>query len=207
MKPRVVITGLGAVTPLANSMVETWNGLLAGKSGVAPVRDIDTEGLATTIAAQVKDLDAEPFIDKKMLRRLDPSEVFCLVASQMAIDDSGIDLEKVDKERCGVVTGSGIGGIQTLEAQHRTMMDRGAGKVSPFFVPMMIIDMCAGMTAMRFGFRGPNYSTVSACASSAHALADAFRIIQRGEADLMLSGGAEAAITKLSMAGFCAARA
>jgi len=207
MKTRVVITGLGAVTPLGLNFEDTWKNLLAGKSGVNKVTSFPTDGLSTTIAAQVKDFDPEQFIDRKTLRRMDTNEQYCVAAAQMAYDDAGLDQNNLDLDRCGVVTGSGIGGIKTFENQHNTMLERGAGRVSPFFIPMMIIDMGAGMVAMRFGFRGPNYATVSACASSAHAICDAFRIIQRGEADLMITGGAESAITQLSMAGFCAARA
>ncbi|MFH1700254.1 MAG: beta-ketoacyl-ACP synthase II [Candidatus Zixiibacteriota bacterium] len=209
MKTRVVITGLGAVTPLANSFNETWKLLLEGKSGVDTVTNFSTEGLPTTIAAEIKGLDAEKYIDKKALRRMDPNELYAIVASQMAYDDAGFkeDGEGLDLDRCGVVLGSGIGGIQTLEAQHLALNEHGPKRVSPFFIPMIIIDMCAGMAAMRFKFRGPNYSTVSACASAAHAIADAYRIIQRGEADVMITGGSEAAITRLSMAGFCSAKA
>lgn len=207
MKTRVVVTGLGAVTPLGNTVDELWKGLLEGKSGAGPISSFSTEGLSTTIAAQVKGFQPEEYIDKKTLRRLDASEQFCIVASQMAYDDAGLNGDVIDPDRCGAVIGSGIGGIKTFEDQHRVLMERGAKRVSPFFIPMMIIDMCAGMVAMRFNFRGPNYGTVSACASSAHALADAFRIIQRGEADVVLSGGSESALTQLSMAGFCSARA
>ena len=207
MKTRVMVTGLGAVTPLGKTFEETWKNLLAGKSGVAEVTAFSTEGLTTRIAAQVKDFNPEDFVDKKSLRRMDFNEQFCIVAAQMAFDDAGLGGNSLDLDRCGVVIGSGIGGIQTLEEQHKTMLDRGADRVSPFFIPMMIIDMCAGLVALRFGFRGPNYATVSACASSAHAIADAFRIIQRGEADIVITGGSEAAMTQLSMAGFCAARA
>lgn len=207
MKTRVVITGLGAVTPLGRSFAETWENLLAGKSGVRPITSFPTDGLSSKIAAQVKEFDPEAYIDKKALRRMDSNEQYCLVASQMAFDDAGLKMDSLDPDRCGAIIGSGIGGIQTLEDQHKTMLDRGADRVSPFFIPMMIIDMCAGLVALRFGFRGPNYATVSACASSAHAIADAFRVIQRGEADVMLTGGSESAITQLSMAGFCAARA
>jgi 3-oxoacyl-[acyl-carrier-protein] synthase II len=207
MKTRVVVTGLGAVTPLGITFEETWKNLLAGKSGVTEVTAFSTDGLTTRIAAQVKDFNPEEFVDKKSLRRMDFNEQFCIVAAQMAFDDAGLGGNSLDLDRCGVVIGSGIGGIQTLEEQHKTMLDRGADRVSPFFIPMMIIDMCAGLVALRFGFRGPNYATVSACASSAHAIADAFRIIQRGEADIVITGGSEAAMTQLSMAGFCAARA
>ncbi len=207
MKTRVVITGLGAVTPLGLNFEDTWKNLLTGKSGVETITSFSTDGLSTTIAAQVKDFKPEQYIDPKTLRRMDANERLCVVASQMAFDDAGLNLDDLDLDRCGVVTGSGIGGIQTFEDQHATMLNRGAKRVSPFFIPMMIIDMGAGMVALRLGFRGPNYATVSACASSAHAICDSFRIVQRGEADIMITGGAESAITPLSMAGFCAARA
>lgn len=207
MKTRAVITGLGAVTPLGGTFEDTWKNLLAGKSGVAKITSFPIDELSSKIAAQVKDLDPEAFIDKKALRRMDENEQYCVAAAQMAHDDAGLGRNSLDLDRCGVILGSGIGGIKTLEDQHRTMLDRGAKRVSPFFIPMMIIDMCAGLVAIRFGFRGPNYATVSACASSAHAIADAFRVIQRGEADIMITGGSESAITQLSMAGFCAARA
>jgi len=207
MKRRVVITGLGAVTPLGGTFEETWRNLLAGKSGVAPVTAFPTDELSSKIAAQVKDFDPEKYIDRKALRRMDENEQYCLAAAQMGYDDAGLGQSSIDLDRCGAILGSGIGGIKTLEDQHATMLDRGAKRVSPFFIPMMIIDMCAGLVAIRFGFRGPNYATVSACASSAHAIADAFRVIQRDEADIMITGGSESAITQLSMAGFCAARA
>lgn len=206
-KHRVVVTGMGAVTPAGNTLADTWKNLLAGKSGVSKITRFSTDGLSTTIAAQVKDFSPEQYIDLKALRRMDDTEQFGLAAAQMAYDDANLGNNNLNRDRCGVVIGSGIGGIQTLENQHQVMLERGANKVSPFFIPMMIIDMCAGMAAMRFDFRGPNYATVSACASSAHAIADAYRIIQRDEADLMICGGAEAAITPLSMAGFCSARA
>jgi len=207
MNTRVVITGLGAVTPLGLTVADTWKALLEGKSGVGTITAFPTDGLSTTIAAQVKGFDPEKYVDKKGARRMDLNEQYCLAAAQMAFDDAKLDVTTLDLDRCGVVIGSGIGGIKTLEDQHRTMLERGADRVSPFFIPMMIIDMCAGMVAMRFNFRGPNYATVSACASSAHAIADAFKIIQRGDADLIMTGGAEAAITPLSMSGFCAAKA
>jgi len=206
MKNRVVITGMGAVTPVGNTMADTWANLLAGKSGVRTITRFPTEGMSTTIAAELDGLDPEPYFDKKTLRRMDRNQMYSLIAAQMAYDDAGLGQASLDLDRCGIVIGSGIGGIETLEEQHRILLERGPGRISPFFVPMMIIDMSAGLAAMRFGFRGPNLATVSACASSAHALADAFRILQRGEADLVMAGGSESAITPLSMAGFCAAK-
>lgn len=206
MKNRVVITGMGAVTPVGNTLADTWANLLAGKSGVRTITRFPAEGMSSTIAGELDGLDPEPYFDKKTLRRMDRNQMYSLIAAQMAYDDAGLGQASLDLDRCGIIIGSGIGGIETLEEQHRILMERGPGRISPFFVPMMIIDMSAGLAAMRFGFRGPNLATVSACASSAHALADAFRIVQRGEADLVMAGGSESAITPLSMAGFCAAK-
>ncbi len=207
MKIRTVVTGLGVVTPIGNNLETFWEALLAGRSGVAPVTRFPVDDYPTKIAAEVKGFDASPYIEKKELRRMDLAEQYALVASEEAIKDSGLDLSAIDLDRCGVVIGSGIGGISTFEQQHSTLMTSGPGRVSPFFIPMMIIDMCAGLVSIRFNFRGPNYATVSACASSAHAMIDAFRIIQRGEADVMITGGSEATITPTAMAGFCQARA
>jgi 3-oxoacyl-[acyl-carrier-protein] synthase II len=207
MKNKVVITGMGVLTPVGNTLADTWANLLAGKSGVRRITRFSSDAMSTNIAAELDGVNAEQYIDKKTLRRMDRNQMYSLVAAQMAFDDAGLDQATLDLDRCGVVIGSGIGGIETLEEQHRILLERGPGRISPFFVPMMIIDMSAGLAAIRFNFRGPNYATVSACASSAHAIADAFRIIQRGEADVVMAGGAEAAITPLSMAGFCAAKA
>ncbi|MCX6827411.1 MAG: beta-ketoacyl-ACP synthase II [candidate division Zixibacteria bacterium] len=206
-KVRTVVTGMGVVTPIGCNLDDFWQGLLAGQCGIGKVTRFDVTEYPTKIGAEVKGFDETKFFDKKEVRRMDLSEQYALAASQIAVDDSGLDLSKIDLDRAGVVIGSGIGGISTFEKQHQSLLDSGPGRVSPFFIPMMIIDMCAGMVAIRFGFRGPNYATVSACASSSHAIADAFRIIQRGEADIMIAGGAESTITPSSMAGFCSARA
>ena len=204
---RVVITGMGGVTPLGNNVEDTWQALLAGKSGVGPVTRFDVSDYTTKIAAEIKGLDASEFIDKKELRRMDLAEQYAIIASDEAIKHSKLDLDSIDLDLAGVVIGSGIGGISTFEQQHERLLKGGPSKVSPFFIPMMITDMCAGLVSIRFNFRGPNYATVSACASSAHAISDAFKIIQYGQADVMIAGGAEAAITPVSMAGFCQARA
>ncbi len=207
MKKRVVITGLGVVSPVGNSVEQYWNALLDGKSGVGTITRFDVSQYPAKIAAEVKDFDPTSYIDKKDARRMDPSEQYAMVASEQAILDSKLKLDSLDLDRCGVVIGSGIGGISTFEKQHSLLEASGPGKVSPFFIPMMIIDMCAGLVSIRYGFRGPNYATVSACASSAHAIADAYRIIERDEADVMITGGAEATITPSSLAGFCQAKA
>jgi len=202
-----VVTGMGATTPLGNSVAKTWQALLDGKSGVGTVTRFDVSDYSTRIAAEVKDFDASGILEKKELRRLDLAQQYAIVTSEQAVQDSGLDLESVDKDRCGVIIGSGIGGISTFEEQHSRLMKGGPGRVSPFFIPMMITDMSAGLVSIRHGFHGPNYATVSACASSAHAIVDAYRIIERGEADIMVAGGSEATITPTSMAGFCQARA
>jgi 3-oxoacyl-[acyl-carrier-protein] synthase II len=198
---------MGVVTPMGHTLDELWQALLDGKSGVGPVTRFDVSEYPTRIAAEVKDFDATEFMEKKELRRVDLAEQYAIAASEKALRDAGLDPTAVDPDRAGVVIGSGIGGISTFEKQHSNLVTSGPGRVSPFFIPMMIIDMCAGLVSMRYGFRGPNYGTVSACASSAHAILDAFHIIQRNEADVMVTGGAEATITPSSMAGFCQAKA
>ncbi|MFZ5981251.1 MAG: beta-ketoacyl-ACP synthase II [Candidatus Zixiibacteriota bacterium] len=207
MYKKVVITGLGMITPVGNNVKDTWEAVLEGKSGIDRITKFDISQYPTQIAGEVKDFDPSPFLDKKEIRRMDISEQYAIVASEEALLDSGLDLEKIDNDRCGVIIGSGIGGISTFEAQHEALVTSGPGRVSPFFIPMMIVDMSAGLVSMRHQFRGPNYATVSACASSAHAIADAYRVIQRGEADIMVTGGTEAAITPTSIAGFCKAKA
>jgi len=193
---------MGVVSPLG-SLDECWASLLDGKSGVGPVTRFDASEYPTRIAAEVTGFDPLDYQDKKELKRSDPSQQYAIAASEEAIKDSGLDLEVVDKDRVGVVIGSGIGGITAFEIQHEKLLKSGPGRVSPFFIPMMIIDMCAGLVSMRYGFHGPNYGMVSACASSSHAILDAFRIIQRGEADIMVCGGSEATITPTALAGFC----
>jgi 3-oxoacyl-[acyl-carrier-protein] synthase II len=203
----VVVTGMGVLTPIGNNVEEYWSSLLSGKSGVGPVTRFDVTEYPTKIAGEIKDFEPTDYIDRKEARRMDLAEQYSIAAASMAMEDSGLNTDVLDLDRCGVVIGSGIGGISTFEDQHGKLVRSGPGKVSPFFIPMMIIDMCAGLVSMRFGFRGPNYATVSACASSGHAIIDAYRIIERGEADVMITGGAEATITQSSMAGFCQAKA
>lgn len=207
MSRKVVITGLGWVTPLGHDIDSVWQALLEGKSGAGPISRFEIGDYSTRIGAEVKDFSPEEFISKKEIRRMDISEQYAVVASQKALDDSGVDIKSLDLDRAGVVIGSGIGGINTFEKQHENLLKGGPGRVSPFFIPMMISNMCAGLVGMRFGFRGPNYATVSACASSSHAIADVYRMIQHGEMDFGLAGGAEATITPTSLAGFCSARA
>jgi len=204
---RVVVTGTSVLTPIGNSTDEFWDALLEGKSGITTISRFDVSEYPTRIAGEVKNFDSSQYIDKKEARRMDLAEQYAVAAADGALKDSDLDLQSVDLDRCGVIIGSGIGGIATFEKQHSTLVDSGPGRVSPFFIPMMIIDMCAGLVSIRLGFRGPNYATVSACASSAHAIADSFRVIQRGEADVMLTGGSESTITPTALAGFCQAKA
>ncbi len=207
MSRRVVVTGMGVVSPLGHTVDELWQNLLDGKSGVGPITRFDVSDYPTRIAAEVTDFDPGDVVDKKEARRMDLAELYSMYATEQAVKDAGIDLGSMDMDRCGVVIGSGIGGISTFEKQHSMLEKSGPGRVSPFFIPMMIIDMCAGLVSIKYGFRGPNYATVSACASSAHAISDSFHIIQRGEADMMVTGGAEATITPTALAGFCQAKA
>lgn len=207
---RVVITGAGVVCPVGHDVSATWSALLAGVSGGGPITHFDaTDGFTTRVACEVKDFDPSDVLEPKEMRRFDRFAQFGLVASDEAMRSAGLEgsPEGTAPERFGVIFGSGIGGISTFEEQHRTLLERGPGRVSPFFVPMFIPDIAAGLISIRFGLRGPNYATVSACASSAHALGDAFRVIARGDADLMLAGGAEATITPMTIAGFSAMKA
>ena len=204
---RVVITGIGALTPIGNNIEEFWNALLAGKSGAAPITKFDASGFSTQFACEVKNFDPLEYIDAKALKRMDPFTHYALATAQMAIEDSNLNLEELDLERFGVIYGSGIGGMDTWETQHSNYINGGPRKISPFFIPMMISDIAAGHISIKYGLKGPNYATTSACATSSHAIADAFILVQRGSADLMVSGGSEAAITPMSIGGFNSARA
>ncbi len=204
---RVVVTGLGVLTPVGHTVKEFWDNLVAGKSGVGKISRFDVSAYDCQIAGEVRRFDPTKVLDKKEARRADLFEQYALAATGQALVDAGLDSSQINPERVGVVLGSGIGGIDTFERQHQALLTGGPGRVSPFFIPMMIIDMGPGLVSMRYGLKGPNYATVSACASSAHAIGDAFHIIQRGEAEAMVTGGCEATITPTSLAGFCSARA
>jgi len=204
---RVVLTGLGALTPIGNTAEELWSGLLEGRSGVGPITKFDATGYDTRIAGEVKNFDPLKFVDKKEARRLDPYLQYAIASSVMAVGDAGLDLARVDGERFGVLIGSGIGGITTLLEGEKVRETKGPDRVSPFIIPMLIINMASGLVSMRFGAKGPNSSVVTACATGNHAIGDAFRIIQRDEADVMIAGGAEAMIVPLTIAGFCAMKA
>lgn len=206
-KRRVVITGMGTLTPIGIGIEAFWESLVAGRSGVGPISAFDASGLETRIAAEVKGFDPSLYMDRKDVRRMDRYAQFAVAAARMAVEDAGLDLDAIDKERVGVWIGSGIGGIATLEEQCRILLEKGPSRISPFFVPMMIPNMASGHVSIMFGFKGPNACTVTACASGTHSIGDAFRIIQRGEADVMLAGGAEAGVTLLSVVGFSALKA
>ncbi|MBW7843044.1 MAG: beta-ketoacyl-ACP synthase II [Ignavibacterium sp.] len=207
-KKRVVITGLGAVTPIGVNVPDYWQALLSGKNGVAPITLFDAAKFDTKFAAEVKDFNPENYFDKKAVKRLDRFSQFAIASAVQAVDDSEVNLENLNKERCGVVFGSGIGGLETLQNEHwKYFQEKNPRVLSPFFIPMMISDLAAGQISIRFGFKGPNYATTSACATSSHAISDAFMLIQRGSADLMVCGGSEASITEMGVGGFNAMRA
>ena len=200
---RVVITGLGAVTPLGNSVQEFWDGMLAGKSGAEMITRFDAGQYATKFACEVKNLTPpENVISPKESKRLDLFTQFAIVAAEEAIRDSGLEIDKLNGDRVGVIFGSGIGGIQSFEEEHTKYMEGGPRRVSPFFIPQMIIDIAAGHISIKYGFKGPNYASVSACATASHNIGNAFKTIQRGDADLMVTGGSEAAICPMGVAGF-----
>ncbi len=206
-KRRVVVTGLGAITPLGNTVDEYWEGLKNGKSGAGPITKFDASQFATQFACEVKDFDVEKYIDRKEARRMDLFTHYALASAIQAVEDANLDLENENLERIGVVYGSGIGGMETFEKQHELYLKAGPRRVSPFFIPMLISDIAPGHISIKYGFKGPNYAVTSACATSTHAIGDAFILIQRGAADVMVSGGAEAPIIPMSVAGFNASRA
>ena len=202
-KKRVVITGLGLLTPVGNSKEETWKALIDGRSGVGEISDFDARDYPCQIAGEIKNFDPS-FIDRKSLRHMDRFVQYGIAATREALEDAHLD--EIDKRDIGVVVGAGIGGLRVIERQHSILLEKGPKKVSPFLIPMLIPDMASGQIAIQFGFQGPNYATVSACASGAHAVADSYRILQNGEAKAMVTGGTESCITPLGLAGFCSAR-
>lgn len=204
---RVVVTGLGAITPIGNNVESFWNGIKSGKCGIDTVTHFDASGFKTQIAGEVKDFEPTDYIEKKEARKMDRFTQLALVAASEAVKDSGLDMEKEDPWKVGVITGSGIGGIDTLEDQHNALLNRGPGRVSPFFIPMMIGNMGAAQIAIKFNARGINENIVTACASSTNAIGDALRHIQYGHNDVIIAGGAEAAVNDLAFAGFCSMKA
>ncbi|MDX8387537.1 MAG: beta-ketoacyl-ACP synthase II [Ghiorsea sp.] len=209
MTKRVVVTGVGLVTPLGTGTDKTWNNLIAGKSGIARISHFDAEaaGMACTIAGEVKDFDVNTFINRKDARKMDTFIHYGVAAADMALKHSGLEITDENEKRVGVVIGSGIGGMPAIEKTMRAYEKGGARKISPFFIPMTIINMVSGWVSMMTGAKGPNSATVTACATGTHAIGDAFEIIARGDADAMIAGGSEACVCELAVGGFSAARA
>ncbi|MGN7310059.1 beta-ketoacyl-ACP synthase II [Alkalicoccobacillus gibsonii] len=206
-KKRVVITGMGAVTPLGLDVESTWNGIKEGVSGVGPLTRVDADAFPMKVAAEITDFDPGSFMDKKEARKMDRFTQYAVAASLMALKDSGLEINETNAPRIGVWIGSGIGGMETYEQQFHNFIEKGQRRVSPFFVPMLIPDMASGQVSIITGAKGVNSCSVTACASGTNSIGDAFKVIQRGDADAMITGGAEAPITNMSIAGFCSAKA
>ncbi len=207
MKKRVVVTGMGAITPIGIGKDEYWQALLAGKPGITRVTRFDPSDYATQIAGEVKNFDPGNYMDKKEARRMDRFTQFALAGAKLAIEDSGLNLEAEDLDRIGTIIGTGIGGMETLHDQYKVLFEKGPNRISPFFVPMMIANMASGQTSISFGLRGPCMCVVTACATATNSIGEAFRIIQHGDADVMVTGGTEATISPAAMAGFCSMKA
>ena len=198
---RVVITGMGILSPLGNSISEFWDGISNGRNGIRPIEQFDTTDFAVHIAGEVRDLNFEDYIDRKELNRMDRFTAYALVTADQAITSAGITSDNVDHDRVGVIIGSGIGGIHTFTEQHSRLL-KSPRRVSPFFIPAMITDIAAGQVSIKYGFKGPNYAVVSACATSSHVIGDAHRLIKYGDADIIIAGGSDATINPMSVAGF-----
>ena len=207
MKRRVVVTGIGLICGVGKTATEVWNHLLAGESGMAPITAFDTTGFSVTFAAEVKNFDPHLFIEKKEARKMGRFIHFALAAAQEALESSGLQITPENAERVGVHIGSGIGGFDIIEREHSAMLAGGPRKISPFFIPAAIVNLAAGQVSIRYGAKGPNEATATACTTSAHSIGDAYRIIERGDADAMIAGGSEAAITPMGVGGFAAMRA
>lgn len=201
-KRRVVITGIGAITPIGLNAEDFWKSLLAGRSGAAPITYFDTSAYDTRFACEVKGFKASDFLDRKAVQRMDPFAQYAVISSDMAISDSTLPIKDLDPDRLGVVFGSGIGGMTTYDTQFTNYMQGGPRRISPFFIPMLIPDIACGYISIKHNLKGPNYATVSACATASHAIGDAFRIVQYGDADVMVCGGSEAPITPMGLGGF-----
>ena len=206
-KRRVVVTGLGMISPLGVGNEPTWQGLIEGRSGIGPITKFDATAYAARIAGEVKGFDPENWIEKKEVKKSDTFIHYAVVAAQMAVDDAKLDTKSVDSERFGVIIGSGIGGLPLIEEMHRKLMERGPARISPFFIPGLIVNLATGQISIRFQWKGPSSAPATACATGAHAIGDAFKIIQRDDADIMFAGGSEAVVTPLAVGGFAAMRA
>jgi 3-oxoacyl-[acyl-carrier-protein] synthase II len=206
-KRRVVVTGIGMISPLGIGNEPTWQGLIEGRSGIGPITKFDVSQYAARIAGEVKGFNPEDYIEKKELKKSDTFIHYAVAASQMAIDDAKLDHKAVDSDRFGVIIGSGIGGLPLIEEMHTKLMERGPSRISPFFIPGLIVNLASGQVSIRFGAKGPNSAPATACATGAHAIGDAMKVIRYDEADIMFAGGSEAVISPLALGGFAAMRA
>jgi 3-oxoacyl-[acyl-carrier-protein] synthase II len=206
-KRRVVVTGLGVISPLAVGSEATWQGLLEGRSGIGPITKFDATDYPCRIAGEVHGFHPEDWIEKKEVKKSDTFIHYAVAAAQMAVNDSGFDTSKEDQDRVGVIIGSGIGGLPLIEEMHKKLLERGPSRISPFFIPGLIVNLAAGHISIRFGCKGPSSAPATACATGAHAIGDAFKVIQRDDADVMFAGGSEAVVTPLAVGGFSAMRA
>ncbi len=207
MSRRVVVTGMGAISPVGNTKEEFWTSLVNGKNGIGPLKSFDCKDYDSRIAGEVKNFVPHPFIPKKELRRMEKFVQFAVTAAKEAVDDSGLDISKEDPFNIGVLVGSGIGSLRIIEEQHKVIIEKGPSRMTPFTIPMLIVNMASGHISIMFNVKGPNSCATTACASGTHALGDAFRIIQYGDADVMITGGTESCITTLGTGGFCALKA
>jgi len=207
VKKRVVVTGVGVISPIGNNKNDFWKAILEGKNGTAALTAFDPSAFTTQIAAEVKGFNPAQYFSSKETRHRDRFVQFALIAAKEAVEDSQIDLNKVNRNRCGVIVGSGIGGLHTFESQHKIYLEKGPSKISPFLIPMLIVNMASGEISIAHGFKGPSSCVATACASSNHAIGDAFKIIQREEADIMITGGSEGCITPMGFGGFCSCKA
>ncbi|HEY8130871.1 MAG TPA: beta-ketoacyl-ACP synthase II [Thermoanaerobaculia bacterium] len=206
-KRRVVVTGIGLISPLGVGTEKTWQGLLEGRSGISRITKFDPTNYACQIAGEIRDFNPEDWVEKKEVKKSDTFIHYAIAAAQMAIEDAAIDSKKEDSDRFGVIIGSGIGGLPLIEEMHKKLLERGPSRISPFFIPGLIVNLAAGHISIRYNCRGPSSAPATACATGAHAIGDAYKIIQRDEADLMFAGGSEAVVTPLAVGGFSAMRA
>ncbi len=206
-KKRVVITGVGMITPLGIGIEESWNGLVTGKSGIRKITQFDATAFTTQIAGEVEGFNPEDYIEVKEIKKMDRFIHFAIAAAGMAINDSGLKITDQNSDRVGVIVGSGIGGLHAIEHYHSVLLEKGPRKITPFFIPMLVVNLASGQISIRFGAKGPNSAVATACATGTHSIGDAFKIIQRGDADAMIAGGAEAVITPLGIGGFNAMKA